>query len=230
MLVAICEVLEKGIEGYPVSPAFYTDQGSFVLKRVNESAFVDDMITITALKSVMQVVADVVSAFSLIFGFDLRIDKLRAFLLQYGWENELEILPTITVRTNHWTNEQQVVLKDEGEFKFVGINHASQERLNTQHGELVKKIRYFTQLCSTYRISVEIVMTVCKLSVNSVIMYYGTLSSWSVAQHKKFNSVMNSLYRKVYKLMPGTANDLLALPNKLAGLNCPPVADKLFES
>ena len=73
-------------------------------------------------------------------------------------------------------------------------------------------------------------MTVCKLSVNSVIMYYGTLESWSVAQHKKFDSVMNSLYKKVYKLMPGTANDLLALPNELGGLNCPPVSDKLFES
>ena len=61
-------------------------------------------------------------------------------------------------------------------------------------------------------------------------MYYGTLASWSVAQHKKFDSVMNSLYEKVYKLMPGTANDLLALPNELGGLNCPPVSDKLFES
>ena len=230
LLVAICEVLEKGIEGYPPSPAFYSDQGSFVLKRVNESAYVDDLITITAQKKVMQVVADVVSAFSLIFGFDLRIDKLRTFLFQYGCENEVEVLPTIIVRTNHWSNEQHVTLKEEGEFKFVGINHASQERLNTQHEELIRKIRYFTQLCSAYRTSVEIVMTVCKLSVNSVIMYYGTLASWSVAQHKKFDSVMNSLYKKVYKLMPGTANDLLALPNELGGLNCPPVSDKLFES
>ena len=171
LLVAICEVLEKGIEGYPVSPAFYSDQGSYSLKRVNESAYVDDMITITALKRVMQVVADVVSAYSLIFGFDLRIDKLRAFLLQYGCENEVETLPTIVVRTKHWTNEQHVTLKDEGGFKFVGINHASQERLNTQHSELIKKVRYFTQLCSIYRSSVEIVLTVCKLSVNSVIMY-----------------------------------------------------------
>ena len=73
-------------------------------------------------------------------------------------------------------------------------------------------------------------MTVCKLSVNSVIMYYGTLASWSVAQHKKFDSVMNNLYRKVYKLMPGTASDLLALPNELGGLNCAPICDKLFES
>ena len=123
-----------------------------------------------------------------------------------------------------------MTLKDEGEFKFVGINHASQERLNTQHAELIKKVRYFTQLCSIYRSSVEIVLTVCKLSVNSVIMYYGTLASWSVAQHKQFDSVMNNLYRKVYKLMPGTANDLLALPNELGGLNCAPICDKLFES
>ena len=39
---------------------------------------------------------------------------------------------------------------------------------------------------------------------------------------------MNNLYRKVYKLMPGTANDLLALPNELGGLNCAPICDKLF--
>ena len=61
-------------------------------------------------------------------------------------------------------------------------------------------------------------------------MYYGTLASLSVAQHKKFDSVMNNLYRKVYKLMPGTANDLVALPNELGGLNCAPICDKLFES
>ena len=49
------------------------------LRRVPTSAFADDMLAMVANLRNIRRVADVVCAFCLVFGFDIRGDKLRAF-------------------------------------------------------------------------------------------------------------------------------------------------------
>ena len=49
-------------------------------------------------------------------------------------------------------------------------------------------------------------------SVNNMIQYVANLSSWSGKQLQSFEATMMKLYRKIYRLMPTTADSLLALP------------------
>ncbi len=67
------------------------------LARILPTAFADDFIAMVASLVGLQRVADMVCAFSIVFGFDIRGDKLRAFLYQWGRERDFEAAPTLVL-------------------------------------------------------------------------------------------------------------------------------------
>ena len=101
--------------------------------------YVDDMITIGVNDKPEQIVSNVVCAFALIFGLEIKLEKLRTFLYQWGNETKYISNPVLVMRTGNWNNETIVDMKQDGEFKYVGINHAAERKLNTQHAALRPK-------------------------------------------------------------------------------------------
>ena len=74
------------------------------LCKLPPGCFADDLMASATGSNGQQKLADVVSAFCIIFGFDIKVAKLRAFLLQWGHEQELEQNPTVDLHLRNWQN------------------------------------------------------------------------------------------------------------------------------
>ena len=77
-------------------PLFFRD--GFTLRTISAAAFADDLIALASTVAGMQLISDVVSAFTIVFGFDIRVDKLRTLFLQWGTAEKYVHEPTLTVR------------------------------------------------------------------------------------------------------------------------------------
>ena len=55
------------------------------------------------------------------------------------------------------------------------------------------------------------------MSVQSTVLYRATLGTWTTAQVDDLDSVLQSLYRNIYKMMPSYPGDLLQLPTQWGG-------------
>ncbi len=75
------------------------------MKPITSTTFADDLITMASTVAGMQLISDVVSAYTIVFGFDIRVDKLRTLFLQWGTESKFVHDPMIVVRSGHWTNQ-----------------------------------------------------------------------------------------------------------------------------
>ena len=65
------------------------------------------------------------------------------------------------------------------------------------------------------------------MSIQSTVLYRDMLSSWTTAQVDELDSVLQTLYRKIFKMMPGYPNELIQLPNEWGGLGCQSLRKKL---
>ena len=126
----------------------------------------------------LQKVADFVCAFCIIFGFDIRGDKLRAFFLQWGHEQERVETPTLLLRHQIWdaAHEEVILLRTHGSFKYVGIQHNDID--DTQFAEVKCKLERDLQYFRVARFAIEPKVTACSLGVDSVVLYRSTLATW----------------------------------------------------
>ena len=112
------------------------------LRKLQPGCFADDLLAAATGSKGLQQLADVVSAFCVVFGFDIKVAKLRAFLLQWGHEQDLETNPTVTLHLRHWDHTEVVPLAPDGNFKFVGILH--NDLKHQMFKEMLAKVRMHT--------------------------------------------------------------------------------------
>ncbi len=167
------------------------------LRKLQPGCFADDLLAAATGSKGLQQLADVVSAFCVVFGFDIKVAKLRAFLLQWGHEQDLEVNPTVTLHLRHWDQTEIVPLAPDGNFKFVGILHNDLKQ--QMFKEMLAKVRLHTTYMKKSRHSIDAVLAACNMSIQSTVLYRATLSSWTTAQVDELDSVLQTLYRKIFK-------------------------------
>ena len=123
------------------------------LRALKPGCFADDLLAAATGSSGLQKLADVVSAFCVVFGFDIKVAKLRAFLLQWGYEQELETEPTVELHIRHWERVETVKLLPDGNFKFVGILH--NDIKNQMFTEMLAKVRLHTTYMKKTKHSID---------------------------------------------------------------------------
>ena len=180
------------------------------LRTISAAAFADDLIALASTGAGMQLISDVVSAFTIVFGFDIRVDKLRTLFLQWGTVEKYVHEPTLTVRTGHWANVSEVKMKCDGGLKFVGIVHNDREC--AQYKALICDLRAQTLYLRRTRASIDCTLLTVNCSINNALLYRGTLATWTPAQYLELDLILGRLYRTIYKLQPGTAGHLLYMP------------------
>ena len=65
------------------------------------------------------------------------------------------------------------------------------------------------------------------MSLNSTVLYRATLGTWSTHQLNQLDSELQSLYKKIFRMMPGYAGELIQLPTEWGGLGCQSLRKKL---
>ena len=69
--------------------------------------------------------------------------------------------------------------------------------------EMLAKVRLHTTYMKKTKHSIDGVLAACQMSVQSTILYRATLGTWTTEQVAELDGVLQSLYRKIYKIMPG---------------------------
>jgi hypothetical protein len=212
------------MDRHKTDPLYYLN--GFELTVAEHPAFADDLLTMAATVLGMQRIADIVSAYALIFGFDIRVDKLRTLFLQWGNESALVHNPTLRLRTEHWNNVHIVPMNEDGPIKFVGIMHNDREA--TQFSKLLNDLNTHMLYLGRTKASIECTLLAVNTSINNALLYRGNLATLTAGQYKELDLTIDRLYRKIHKMMSGTSQHILHMPVKYGGLGCTDLSTKLL--
>jgi hypothetical protein len=115
------------------SGRFFT-QSTLNHKHLPDNAFADDTLSFAADHDTLQEKANIVSAFSIIFGTDLRADKLRVAHYSYGSEDRsIQKQDSLTVHTQdatHRWHPNPVKIRSDGTWEFL-YAHMGHSRHNS---------------------------------------------------------------------------------------------------
>ena len=62
--------------------------------------------------------------------------------------------------------------------------------------------------------SIDAIFAACKMSIQSTVLYRATLGTWTTKQVDELDGVLQALYRKIFKMMPGYPGELIQLPTQ----------------
>ena len=80
------DILHRALELTPDDQPLYIKERRSILRRVIPISYADDLLQITSSIKSMQAQADTVSAFCIVFGIRININKLKFILVQWGKE------------------------------------------------------------------------------------------------------------------------------------------------
>ena len=202
-----------------LSPAGY-------LSPAPDIAYADDLLSGMSSVSGLQRKADIVSAFSLIFGLDIAIPKLRTFVhFPSGPPPSCPPL-SIVIHTAGWS-PQPIPVRYSGTLKALGkLYDISSPCIH--HSQFIHCKTIADSLCnilSRTHGSPHNLSMVARTVIAKRIEYPAQFSAWTQDQHDALDRPFSHLYRKLSANMPTFPTALLYLPHDLGGLGFHKVSD-----
>jgi hypothetical protein len=206
------------------STPFYVRGEEHVLHPTEDTGYADDLISVSACIDGLQDKADLVSAFSIIFGLDIAVQKLRAVQIHWGSENpHADTNTTIIVHKDHWQTTTHVPLLSHNDplakpIKYLGVLF---DYDNTGRSQLaLTKLQIQTDFRSLQRkytkdplLKIEVALA----SILSKARFAAKFCSWSLREMEDIDTIFSSHYRKILSLPPTFATELIYAPKNKAG-------------
>ena len=194
------------------------------LHPTEDSGFADDLISISARGESLQEKADIVSAFSIIFGLDIATQKLRAVQIHWGHENTalMNNLP-LTVHHEHWTHTTQVPLLSYDHpqakaIKYLGVLFDYDNSGRTQLASTTRQIEHdFQALHRKYSRDPLLKVEIASAGILSKARYAAKFSSWSLHVLHGIDAIFARHYRRLLLLLQGFPEELLYAPKEVGG-------------
>ena len=162
--------------------------------------------------NILQQKADIVSAFAIIFNFEITIIKLRSLLMQCGNEIPDVTAPKLRIHTRRWLPIEVGVgwkIPATGEavplrvhsIKYLGCHIDSNNLYETLFQETLLMIRQMCRIISSKKASAEVKASAATLRVISMTTYRGAVGPWSLEKLREWDKPLEALYRKISKCM-----------------------------
>ena len=194
------------------------------LHPTEDSGFADDLISISARGESLQQKADIVSAFSIIFGLDIATQKLRAVQIHWGHEQPaLTPTPSLTVHHEHWSKTTQVPLLSYDHpqakaIKYLGVLFDYDNTGRTQLDTTIKQIEHdFQVLHRKYSRDPLLKVEIVAAGILSKARYAAKFSSWSLHTLRDIDALFAKHYRRLLLLLQGFPEELLYAPKEVGG-------------
>jgi len=214
--------------------AFYLLDSSGHLSPARDISYADDLLSGMSSLSGLQLKADIVSAYSIIFGLDIAIPKLRTFVhFPHGSPllSSHSPLPTITIHTSGWI-PQLIPVARQGILKVLGkLYDISSPYIHKSQFAVSKNLAdsACNLLSRTYGSPANLRM-VAQTVIAKRIEYAAQFSSWTQAEYDRIDQPFSQLYRKLSSNMGSYPASLLYLPNESGGLGYYKVSDGIQKS
>ena len=190
-----------------------------------ETAYVDDLMSGTLTAVAMQRKADIVSAFCLITGISISMDKLRRVLHDWQPKEHSITTPDMLIHTYGWT--PQAIPTKYGTTKYLGVD---QDIDNSGKSSLDNLLHTAKIHCATLAVANATDTTKLATIITSTLAkerYTGKLANLTLAQYRKVDQVFNSFLNSTTHNLHGFPSQLLHLPWQQGGLDIPQFTDEV---
>ena len=192
---------------------------------MQDTAFADNLFSVSARREGLQIKADIVSAFAAVFGITIATTKLRTFAKCWGtdpsgWSNGDYQL---TVRDMQWAPTAISVVYSNfstltSVFRYLGAHIDSNNSYNQQRKLLLQQIR---EACSEARFkhaSPETIVMALTTSLHRKVSFPAKFMPWSLTSLRTLDVPVNQLLKHHLRFMPTTSPAALYMPVDVGGL------------
>ena len=192
-----------------------------------QSAYVDDILSILFSSQDLQREADLVSAFTILSSMEISIPKLKAFRFNWGNPN-IPGVQNFTVHTAGWI-PNTVQLASSGSFKYLGLWIDNDLKHQTQFDVTKQQLLVLCDQIICAKIKPEAKLRVISASLFPKIIYATKFSSWFLAQYQELDRILDRTYRVIAKVLPSTSKLLLHMKAEHGGLELPKLSTTINE-
>ena len=227
------DILLRALDTVKTTP-LYVRSEEHILQPTEDSGFADDLISVSARRDGLQEKADVVSAFSIVFGLDIAVNKLRAVQVHWGMEDpHASQDEDIIVHCDHWDNHATVPLLNYDDprakpIKYLGVLFDYDNSGRTQLDLVRTQINQdFRTLIRKYAKIPLIKLEVAVSCILSRARYPAKFCSWSLQDLTNIDALFSKHYRRLLSLTPSFPTELLYAPKDRVGIGLPRFSDSV---
>jgi len=222
--LAVMDILLRALEHTPNHP--YTLRGSGdTIYSAPEVSFADDLTTFSSDCRGLQAQAHTVSAFTGFFGLTIATHKLR--LVVFGGSSP-PLPETVVVHTASW-RPVPLSLQYSGVVRILGYHfsldgsHAYQRTLTKQRITVACGAMHHATRSSPAGVALS-AMVSCMARAS----YVGQFSPWTLKELQALEVPLNNLFRRLLKMMPTCATNLLYMTTPYGGAGLPCLSDNVI--
>ena len=227
---AFFDILLTALSATTVHP-FSTRSTDHIIRPTQDTAYADDLLSISASSTGLQAKADMVSAFCIVFGMEIAASKLRAVQIHWGQEDRhCDAVSTLTIRNLHWDNTTPVPLRQWNDpeakpTKYLGILFDYINSHSTHLGLTIAGIRRDFSALQRRACLPLLKIEIAIAGVISKARYAAAYSSWTLPTLQKLDRLFSANYRRILSLHAGFPTALLYASPRVAGLGLPCFSD-----
>ena len=203
---------------------FYFQGGGASASQAKDTAAADDLVSFAGTHEALQAKADIVSAFCLIFGLEVAVQKkLRCFHLKWCADDPL-VPDHIVIHLAGW-RPHSVPLQNDGLMKHLGVrwdmslHNVTQEMLATEQLSLAVA-RLATMPCT-----MDLKKAVLEGSVFQSLVFHLKFAPWTLDRFHKLDRIVSKALRRILQLDAHYPAELLYLGLGEGGMGCVRLSD-----
>jgi hypothetical protein len=183
-----------------------------------ESAYVDDLNSCTLSTDEIQRKADIVSAFCLVTGISISMDKIRRVLHDWKRQPSDTVVPDMYIHTYNW-EPHAVKGTTEGSTNYLGVEYNASMSGKAAFDTLINTAKLQCSTVTHTRASDTTKLQTVICSTYAKERYTAKLSNLTLNQYRQVDKVFNKFLRTTTKNLHGFPEDLLYLSWKYGGLD-----------
>lgn len=180
-------------------------------------SYVDDLISVASTCADLQTMADVVSAFCIIFQLELNTSKFRAFGINWNNPANWSTQNTIVIHTLGW-QPTTVPLDTDGSIKHLGYQHDMHKSDLTQFTLIHSKFKQALNIIQSANASITIKLLLINISLIPQLTYITKFASWTLSQYEQFDTTLAIAVRHITHNRTSFPTALVFLPRSSGGL------------
>jgi hypothetical protein len=181
-----------------------------------ESAYVDDLNSCTLSTEEIQRKADIVSAFCLVTGISISMDKIRRVLHDWKRQPSNTVVPDMYIHTYNW-EPHAVKGTTEGSTNYLGVAYDASMSGKAAFDTLIDTAKLQCSTVTHTRASDTTKLQTVICSTYAKERYTAKLSNLTLNQYRQVDKVFNKFLRTTNKNLHGFPEDLLYLSWKYGG-------------
>ena len=198
---------------------FYISDIDGNLQPAGPIAYVDDLVCATATAKGLQSVANIVSAFCILFQMELNSSKFRAFAINWGSDHQEE-MRTMTIYTKGWT-PMTINMQHDGTMTHLGVDWDMSLHNTTMFNRVKQMVRTTLDLVVNSHHSATIRLAAIQISLMNQLVYVTKFTTWSLSQYQEIDILFNKAYRRISHNQRSFPTKLLYMQSSQLGLEYP---------